>query len=171
MATFWRPRGGKRDARPHRTGRRRAPGGLAGGRGAGRTPRGLRAPTPGPAPATLEETQPPPAPRPGRPGTSDRGALRGDSAMSIAGRWRIVEMDLWEREALDLVGPAFVELAPDQTGSLGFIAVEGSVDWRPVRLDGLTGAEFNWNGLADDDPAPYDYIQFSQSMSWSLRSA
>ena len=61
--------------------------------------------------------------------------------MSIAGRWRIVEMDLWEQETLDLVGPAFVELAPDQTGSLGFIAVEGSVDWRPVRRDGRPGAD------------------------------
>ena len=71
--------------------------------------------------------------------------------MSIAGRWRIVEMDLWEQEALDLVGP-FVELAPQQTGSLGFIAVEGSVDWRPVCRDGCPGVEFTWDGFDDDDP-------------------
>jgi len=86
--------------------------------------------------------------------------------MSIAGRWRIVEMDLWEQETLDLVGPAFVELAPQQTGSLGFIAVEGSVDWRPVRRDGRPGAEFTWNGFDEDDPAPYVYIPCSQGMSW-----
>jgi hypothetical protein len=73
--------------------------------------------------------------------------------MSMAGRWRIVEMDLWEQEVLDLVGPAFVELTPQQTGSPGFIAVEGSVDWRPVRRDGRPGAEFTWDGFDDDDPA------------------
>jgi hypothetical protein len=71
--------------------------------------------------------------------------------MSIAGRCRIVEMDLWEQETLDLVGPAFVELAPQQTGSLGFIA-GGPVDWRSVRRDGRPGAEFTWDGFDDDDP-------------------
>jgi hypothetical protein len=29
--------------------------------------------------------------------------------MGVAGKWRIAEMDLWDREALDLVGPAFIE--------------------------------------------------------------
>ena len=73
--------------------------------------------------------------------------------MSIAGRWRIVEMDLWERETLDLGAPAFDELPPQQTGSLAFVAVEGSVDWRPVRRDGRPGAEVTWDGFDDDDPA------------------
>lgn len=29
----------------------------------------------------------------------------------IAGRWRIVEMELWDTEAIDLLGPAFIEFA------------------------------------------------------------
>ena len=29
--------------------------------------------------------------------------------MSIAGRWRITEMELWDQEAMDLVEPAFIE--------------------------------------------------------------
>ncbi|MEA2534457.1 MAG: hypothetical protein QOJ93_2268, partial [Actinomycetota bacterium] len=73
--------------------------------------------------------------------------------MSVAGRWRIVAMDLWERETLDLVGPAFVELAPRQTGSLGFIAVERSVDWAPVAPRWAPVPEFTWDGFDDDDPA------------------
>jgi len=35
-------------------------------------------------------------------------------------------MDLWDREALDLVAPAFIEFRPDNTGRFGFIAVK---DW------------------------------------------
>ncbi len=34
-----------------------------------------------------------------------------------------------------------------------FIAVEGSVDWRPVHRDGRPGAEVTWDGFDDDDPA------------------
>ena len=78
---------------------------------------------------------------------------RGPAATSIAGRWRIVEMDLWDGDALDLCGPAFIELAGRRTGSLGFIAVEGSVDWRPVDHDGRPGAEFSWEGFDEDAPA------------------
>jgi hypothetical protein len=30
--------------------------------------------------------------------------------MSIEGRWRIVEMELWDRDAIELLGPAFIEI-------------------------------------------------------------
>jgi hypothetical protein len=29
--------------------------------------------------------------------------------MSINGKWRITEMDLWDQDAIDLLGPAFIE--------------------------------------------------------------
>jgi hypothetical protein len=29
------------------------------------------------------------------------------------GRWRILEMDLWDRDVLDLIAPAFIEFSPD----------------------------------------------------------
>lgn len=31
--------------------------------------------------------------------------------MSLTGRWRIVEMDVWDRDTIDLLGPGFVEFA------------------------------------------------------------
>ena len=46
------------------------------------------------------------------------------------GRWRIVETELWDREDLDLVAPAFIEFLQDRTGSFGLIAVSGRIDWR-----------------------------------------
>jgi hypothetical protein len=32
--------------------------------------------------------------------------------VSITGRWRIIEMELWDQEATDLLGPAFIEIGP-----------------------------------------------------------
>ena len=32
--------------------------------------------------------------------------------MSIRGRWHITEMELWDQDAIDLLGPAFIEIGP-----------------------------------------------------------
>ena len=50
--------------------------------------------------------------------------------MSLAGKWRITEMDSWDREAIDLVGPAFIEFGKGRSGSFRFIAVDGWMDCR-----------------------------------------
>ncbi|MDA8074638.1 MAG: hypothetical protein M0Z40_05280 [Actinomycetota bacterium] len=73
--------------------------------------------------------------------------------MSLVGRWRIVEMELWAQQDVDLVGPGFIEFGRDHTGSLGFIAVEGGVDWREASRDGHPGVEFSWEGHDDCDHA------------------
>ncbi|MGP3969311.1 hypothetical protein [Streptomyces sp. 6N223] len=50
--------------------------------------------------------------------------------MPLTGRWRIVEMEMWDRDAIDLVGPGFIEFAEDGSGQFGFIAVRGWMDCR-----------------------------------------
>ena len=45
--------------------------------------------------------------------------------MRLRGTWRIIEMQLWDQEAIELIGPAFIEFGKDQTGKFRFIAVEG----------------------------------------------
>jgi hypothetical protein len=45
--------------------------------------------------------------------------------VNLVGRWRIVEMDLWDRKAIELLGPGYIEFRKDGTGSFRFIAVEG----------------------------------------------
>jgi hypothetical protein len=80
----------------------------------------------------------------------DRTRLR---LVKIEGRWRIVEMELWDREAIDLVGPGFIEIRSDGTGSLRFIAVEGWMDIREVARAGLPGIEFSWEGNDEGDAA------------------
>jgi len=69
----------------------------------------------------------------------------------LTGRWRIVEMDLWDRDAIDLVEPGFIELAADGTGQFGFIAVRGWMDCRTIERDGRTAVEFSWDGDDEGD--------------------
>ena len=73
--------------------------------------------------------------------------------MGLTGRWRIVEMEMWDQAAIDLVGPAFIELRDDDQGSFRFIAVEGWLDVRDVERHGRSGVEFSWEGNDEMDPA------------------
>ena len=45
-------------------------------------------------------------------------------------------MDLWEQDDVDLVAPGFIEFGMDRRGSLGFIAVQGGIDWRVAPRNG-----------------------------------
>jgi uncharacterized protein YndB with AHSA1/START domain len=71
--------------------------------------------------------------------------------MDLVGRWRITEMDLWDGEAIELVGPGYLEFRRDGAGSFGFIAVEGWMDCRPLQTDSGPGLEFTWEGTDDGD--------------------
>ena len=68
----------------------------------------------------------------------------------VAGKWRIMDMDLWDREAIDLVGPAFIEFTVDGRGSFRFIAVEGYLDCRQAE-HGEGPVEFTWEGYDEGD--------------------
>jgi hypothetical protein len=72
--------------------------------------------------------------------------------MSLTGRWRIVAMELWDTDAIDLVAPGFIEFDSDQTGRFGFIAVQGWMDCREGIRDGRPGVEFTWEGSDEGDP-------------------
>src|SRR6266511_4244621 len=74
----------------------------------------------------------------------------GRRTMSLIGRWRIVEMDLWDLEAIDLVGPGFIEFGKDDTGGFGFIAVQGWMDCRHSERDaGRPCVVSTWEGDHD----------------------
>jgi hypothetical protein len=69
----------------------------------------------------------------------------------LIGRWRIVEMSGWDRDAIDLVEPGFIEFGGDGSGRFGFIAVRGWLDGRAVNRDGRAGVEFTWEGVDEGD--------------------
>lgn len=60
-------------------------------------------------------------------------------------------MELWDEEALDLVGPAFVDFAADGTGEVGFVVVRGILDWRHHDADDIARVDFTWSGTDDGD--------------------
>jgi hypothetical protein len=69
------------------------------------------------------------------------------------GRWRIVETEVWDQDALDLVVPAHITFGRDGLGEMEFIAVGGSVDYRVVTRQGEPHVEFSWSGYDDSDSA------------------
>lgn len=71
--------------------------------------------------------------------------------MDLVGRWRIETMDLWDRDAIDLVEPGFIEFDADGTGQFGFIAVRGWLDRRTEDRDGRPRVEFSWQGDDEGD--------------------
>ncbi len=70
---------------------------------------------------------------------------------SFTGRWRIVSMELWDADAIDLVEPGFIEFHHDRTGRFGFIAVAGWMDCREGTRDGRACVEFAWEGSDEGD--------------------
>lgn len=69
------------------------------------------------------------------------------------GAWRIVQMELWERDYLDLEVPAHITFEKDRLGSFQFGAVRGWIDYR-VTADGASSkVEFSWEGFNDSDPS------------------
>ena len=72
---------------------------------------------------------------------------------AFLGRWRIFEMDAWDREFVDLVVPGFIEFAPDRSGSFQFGVVSGGIDWRTSSRDGEQALEWCWEGWNENDPS------------------
>ena len=70
----------------------------------------------------------------------------------IRGAWRIVQMDQWDAGDLDLIEPACVEFGPDQLGSMVFIALQASIDYRVSQEDGQIKVDFTWEGQDEGDP-------------------
>jgi len=69
------------------------------------------------------------------------------------GKWRIVEMEEWSRDAFELLGPAHFTFDEEDGGSFRFIAVQGFMDCCYGERDGRPLVEFSWEGQDERDPA------------------
>ena len=70
----------------------------------------------------------------------------------FVGYWRITEMEVWDREYLDLVVPAHIEFDDEQMGQFQFGTVRGWLDCRLGQRKALPAIEFSWEGESDTDP-------------------
>jgi hypothetical protein len=71
--------------------------------------------------------------------------------MPLMGRWRIVEMDMGDRDAIDLLEPSFIEFAGEGTGQFGFIALRGWMHCRSTEREGRTSVEFSPDGVDEGE--------------------
>src|SRR5256885_11896116 len=74
-------------------------------------------------------------------------------AKAFVGRWRIVEMDVWDSDFLDLVEEAHLTFEGKSDGEIAFGALKGFLDVRYGARDGSACAEFSWEGHDENDPA------------------
>jgi len=74
-------------------------------------------------------------------------------AKAFAGRRRIVEMDVWDNDFLDLVEQAHLTFQGEADGEIAFGALKGFLDVRYSARDGSALAEFSWEGHDENDPA------------------
>ena len=65
----------------------------------------------------------------------------------VVGRWRIIEADLWDRDHLDLCGPASLVVRANGDGEIAFGAMQASldIDYGPDEIG------FTWAGFDEMD--------------------
>lgn len=69
------------------------------------------------------------------------------AANPLIGRWRIVEADLWDRDHLDLVEPAYICFRDDGRGEIAFGVLNAGLDCEY----GRTIIFFTWAGFEEMD--------------------
>jgi hypothetical protein len=72
-------------------------------------------------------------------------------AKSFAGYWRIVEMDVWDKDVIDIGEEAHLSFKGVSEGEIAFVAVKGFLDVRYGLRDGAACAEFSWQGYDEGD--------------------
>jgi hypothetical protein len=68
------------------------------------------------------------------------------------GRWRINEMEQWDKDFIDLVVPGHITIKKDGSGNFQFGAVEGNIDYRIEKCGDVERLEFSWEGNDECDP-------------------
>lgn len=69
------------------------------------------------------------------------------------GRWRIIDTELWDQDALDLVVPAHITFDKNGLGEMEFIALGASIDYRVSENDDVQYVEFSWSGYDENEPS------------------
>jgi len=70
----------------------------------------------------------------------------------FAGKWRIVEMEVWDQDYVDMEAPGFVRIGLDGTGQFQFGLVSGDIDGRVEQCGNEPRFEFSWSGRDVNDP-------------------
>ncbi len=67
------------------------------------------------------------------------------------GKWNIEEMEIWDKDFIDLVVPGYISIARDSDGHFQFGAVEANMDYRIEEYENTERLEFSWEGFDEGD--------------------
>ena len=67
---------------------------------------------------------------------------------NVMGKWRLIEMEQWDQEFIDLVEPGFISLQKGGRGEMRFGAVSLELDWE---ISEAGKAAFTFTGFDEMD--------------------
>jgi len=70
---------------------------------------------------------------------------------AYVGKWRITEMEQWDKDFIDLVVQGNITVGDDGLGTLQFGAVEAEIDCRVESVGGVERLEFSFEGEDEGD--------------------
>ncbi|MGH7414754.1 MAG: hypothetical protein ACREKJ_11200 [Candidatus Rokuibacteriota bacterium] len=70
-----------------------------------------------------------------------------------------METELWDREALDLVAPAYMRFDRKGLGEMELIAIGASIDYRVEQREDALVLEFSWSG--------FDEMEATSGRAWA----
>jgi hypothetical protein len=73
------------------------------------------------------------------------------STHKYLGKWRILEMEQWDKDFIDLVGEAHITFEKKNRGELHFGAVDCELDCRIEKLGEQERIEFSFVGVDEGD--------------------
>lgn len=79
----------------------------------------------------------------------------------LAGKWRIVEMALWDQEFIDLLGPGYIAFDDHGGGEFCFGAVTGTLDCSYAKAS----IHFTWDGFDNGETSGDGYVELQDDSS------
>ena len=70
---------------------------------------------------------------------------------TFMGKWRIVDMERWDQEYVDMEVQAYIRIDSDGTGQFQFGLVSGEIDGRVEQIGNSPRFEFSWSGQDEND--------------------
>jgi hypothetical protein len=89
-------------------------------------------------------------------------------APTLKGKWRIVEMEMWDKDFLDMMELAYIAFDGKAGGEFAFGCVTGNLYCRKA----TSGVEFTWDGNDEMDEASGDgwaEVQKDGSLNGEIR--
>ncbi len=79
--------------------------------------------------------------------------MKKRSKNKYLGKWRIKEMEAWDKDYIDLEVPGHITFSDGNIGDFQFGLVQGDIDYRIETYEETERIEFSWAGADEMDPA------------------